>query len=99
VREAAKCGSVHASQGREAKASERTAYPVHVRRYIWRQQRAFFIRTIPVPDQWKLDTQGIIGDIGLEIWGRTFLMGEPTDRITEHIESLARPRQGASLVH
>jgi hypothetical protein len=52
-----------------------------------------------VLDEWKLGAQGIFGLIGLEIWGRTFLMGESTDRITEHIESLAKARQGAPVVH
>ncbi|HUG04209.1 MAG TPA: asparagine synthase (glutamine-hydrolyzing) [Steroidobacteraceae bacterium] len=52
-----------------------------------------------VLDQWKLGAQGIFGLIGLEIWGRTFLMGESTDRINERIESLASARRGAPLVH
>jgi hypothetical protein len=52
-----------------------------------------------VLDQWKLGAHGIFGLIGLETWGRIFLMGEPTDRITEHVESLARARQRAPLVH
>lgn len=34
-------------------------------------------------------THGLFGLIGLEIWGRTFLMGQNADQITGHIESLA----------
>ncbi|MEX2150317.1 MAG: asparagine synthase (glutamine-hydrolyzing) [Steroidobacteraceae bacterium] len=52
-----------------------------------------------VLDQRNLGAQGIFGLIGLEIWGRIFLMGESTDRITERIESLASAHRGAALVH
>lgn len=48
-----------------------------------------------VLDHWQRRTEGIFSLIGLEIWGRTFLMGESTDRITARIESLAGPRTGA----
>jgi len=60
---------------------------------------SLFIRTFPALDQWKLGAQGLFGLIGLEFRGRNFLMGESTDRITEHIESLARSRLGAPLLH
>ncbi len=33
--------------------------------------------------------------VGLEIWGRTFLMGESADEITQRIESLAQARPAA----
>ncbi len=52
-----------------------------------------------VLDQRSPGAQGIFGLIGLEIWGRTFLMGESTERITERIESLASARRGAALVN
>jgi asparagine synthase (glutamine-hydrolysing) len=52
-----------------------------------------------VLDQRNPGAQGIFGLIGLEIWGRTFLMGESTEQITERIQSLARARRGAAPVH
>jgi len=52
-----------------------------------------------VLDHWQLSTEGIFGLIGLEIWGRTFLMGESTDGITERIESLAAARRGARSMY
>ena len=40
----------------------------------------------------RQSTHSLFSLVGLEIWGRTFLMGESTDSITHRIESLAGAR-------
>ena len=43
----------------------------------------------------RRSTHGLFSLVGLEIWGRTFLMGESADEVTRRIESLAQAGRAA----
>jgi hypothetical protein len=45
-------------------------------------------------DHWQQRTYGIYSLIGLEIWGRMYLMGEDSHQVTARIEALANARRG-----
>jgi asparagine synthase (glutamine-hydrolysing) len=45
-------------------------------------------------DNWEHRTYGIFSLLGLEIWGRMFLMGEDSNQVTGRIESLVNARRG-----